>query len=72
MPRVKMPFGELDPGEVFSSDQTEIFERGIPGRPWLYMRVRNTDEAIFLPTGTLHKFRSDQIVKATYITISEG
>lgn len=71
MPRVKKLFRDLKAGEAFSKDLTEIFENGIPGRPWLYLRIKQTDQAVFLPTGTIHTFRLDQVIKASEILISE-
>jgi hypothetical protein len=71
MPRTKKLFKDLAPGEAFSSGQTEIFENGIPGRPWLYLRIKQTNQAVFLPTGTIHDFRLDQEVKASEVIISE-
>ena len=71
MPRLEKLFGDLAAGETFSSGLTEIFENGIPGRLWLYLRIAQTDQAVFLPTGTIHNFRLDQKIKATAVEISE-
>jgi len=71
MPRIKKLFRNLTAGEAFSTGLTEIFENGIPGRPWLYLRIKQTDQAVFLPTGTIHNFKLDQKVNASEVIISE-
>lgn len=71
MPREEKLFKDLIPSEPFSTGFTVIFEEGIPGRPWLYLRIKQTNQAIFLPTGTIHTFDPDQVIRATEIEIVE-
>lgn len=71
MPRKKKLFREVGSSEAFSTNLTEIFENGIPGRPWIYLRIGQTYQALFLPTGTIHTFKPEQEVMTSEIDVIE-
>ena len=68
---IEKPFADLKGGETFWIEQNEIFEEGIPGRPWLYMKIKNTNQAMFLPTGTISDFKPEQMVILAEAEISK-
>lgn len=70
MPRDPKLFKDVKPGEAFSCDYAQIFESGYQ-RPWLYVRIGDTEQAIFLPTGMPKTFPTDKRVNVTEIEIKE-
>ena len=60
---IKRLFKELKPGELFSCDRENMVENGWD-RPFLWMRIGETDQAIFLPTGLPQKFFPETPVRS--------
>ena len=73
MDRVKRLFKNLESGEAFGTNtlDTEVFEGGYEDRPWLYIRIEQTDKALFLPTGATRKFRPNKEIWASKIEVKE-